>query len=51
MILHFLSDDKFSDYVIEQFSSHEMQSEFVLMSTAEKMVLLHHEEIVTLVNP
>lgn len=51
MILHFLSDDKFSDYVIEQFSSHEMQSEFVLMSTAEKMVFFHHEEIVTVVNP
>lgn len=36
MILHFLSDDKFSDYVISQFSEPEMCSEFVLMSVSEE---------------
>lgn len=51
MILHFLSDDNFSDYVIGQFSSPEMQSEFVLMSTTKKMVHFKHAEFVTIVNP
>ena len=37
MILHFLSDDKFSDYVISQFSESEMHSEFVLMSESENI--------------
>lgn len=31
MILHLLTDEKFSDYVIEQFSEPEMRSEFVLV--------------------
>lgn len=33
MILHFLTDDKFADYAIKQFSSPEMQSEFVCLNT------------------
>lgn len=51
MILHFLSDDKFSDYVVEQFSEPEMQSEFVLMSASEKMAYFQHTECVTIINP
>ena len=51
MILHFLSDDKFSDYVVEQFSEPEMHSEFVLMSASETMVYFQHTECVTLINP
>ena len=31
MILHILTDDKFTDYVIDQFEAPEMQSEFVLI--------------------
>jgi hypothetical protein len=31
MILHLLTDEKFTDYVIEQFSGPEMRSEFVLV--------------------
>jgi len=31
MILHLLTDEKFSDYAIEQFSAPEMKSEFVLI--------------------
>lgn len=31
MILHILTDDKFTDYVINQFEAPEMQSEFVLI--------------------
>lgn len=33
MILHLLTDEKFTDYVIKQFSAPEMKSEFVLVPT------------------
>lgn len=51
MILHFLSDDKFSDYVIGQFSSPEMQSEFVLMSAMEKTIYFKNTKNVRIINP
>lgn len=37
MILHFLADDKFSDYVIKQFRTTEMASEFVIVSWSEEI--------------
>lgn len=40
MILHFLTDDKFADYAIRQFSAPEMQSEFVCLNTAGRMNLV-----------
>ena len=33
MILHLLTDEKFTDYAIKQFSAPEMKSEFVLIPT------------------
>lgn len=51
MILHFLSDDKFSDYVIDQFSEPEMCSEFVLMSDSESREFFHNDGAVKHVNP
>lgn len=40
MILHFLTDDKFADYAIAQFSAPEMQSEFICLNTAGRMDLV-----------
>lgn len=40
MILHFLTDDKFADYAIRQFSTPEMQSEFICLDTARRMNLV-----------
>ena len=37
MILHLLTDEKFTDYAIEQFSAPEMQSEFVLVPSNNAM--------------
>jgi len=51
MILHFLSDDKFSDYVIGQFSEPEMCSEFVLMSESESRKYIQKDGAVKHVNP
>ena len=51
MILHFLSDDKFSDYVVGQFSEPEMHSEFVLMSDSETTKYFRNVDIVARVNP
>ena len=51
MILHFLSDDKFSDYVIGQFSEPEMCSEFVLMSGSEFKKFFQNDGAVKQVNP
>ncbi len=51
MILHFLSDDIFSNYVIGQFSSPEMQSDFVVMSTTDKLENLQHSGKAIIVNP
>lgn len=51
MILHFLSDDIFSNYVIGQFSSPEMQSDFVVMSTTGKLENLQHTGSAFIMNP
>lgn len=51
MILHLLFDEKFSDYVIEQFASPEMLSNFVLVSPTRTMKYFHHLEAVRIVNP
>ena len=51
MILHFLSDEKFSDYVINQFSEPEMRSEFVLMSDSESKKYFRNCGVVKQVNP
>lgn len=37
MILHLLTDEKFTDYAIKQFSAPEMKSEFVLVPTNNMM--------------
>jgi hypothetical protein len=37
MILHLLFDSQFSDYVIEQFTAEEMQSDFVLVTSTQDM--------------
>lgn len=37
MILHLLTDEKFTDYAIKQFSAPEMQSEFVLVPSNNMM--------------
>lgn len=44
MILHFLTDDKFADYAIAQFSAPEMQSEFICLNTAGRMDLVKLRE-------
>lgn len=51
MILHLLTDDKFSDYVVEQFSAKEMCSEFVLLSDTSEMIHYHYLDKSRLVNP
>jgi hypothetical protein len=51
MILHLLTDDKFSDYVISQFSGPEMCSEFVLMSGSEVTCYFQDVDKVMRVNP
>lgn len=40
MILHLLTDDKFADYAIAQFSAPEMESEFVVVPTNDTMELV-----------
>lgn len=51
MILHFLTDDKFADYAIRQFSAPEMQSEFVCMNTAGRMSLVELQNEVRVMSP
>lgn len=51
MILHLLTDDKFSDYVIEQFSAMEKAVDFILISHADKIEHIHTPEKVQIVNP
>lgn len=40
MILHLLTDDKFTDYVINQFEAPEMQSEFVVIPSNDSLELV-----------
>ena len=51
MILHLLFDSQFSDYVIEQFSSENMFSDFVLISETNKMKFSKKLGLVPIVNP
>lgn len=51
MILHFLTDDKFADYAIAQFSAPEMQSEFVCLNTAGRMNLVELQDEVRVMSP
>lgn len=51
MILHFLSDDKFSEYVISQFSEPELCSEFVLMTGSKDMKYFRNVGRAKRVNP
>ena len=37
MILHILNDDKFTDYVVQQFSNAEVHSDFVVLSFSEQL--------------
>ena len=51
MILHLLTDEKFTDYTIEQFAAPEMQSEFVLIPYNNVMQLVKHIDQCTVVMP
>ena len=51
MILHFLTDDKFADYAIRQFSAPEMQSEFVCLNTAGRMNLVELRDKIRVMSP
>lgn len=51
MILHFLTDDKFADYAIKQFSAPEMQSEFVCLNTAGRMNLVELRDKIRVMHP
>ena len=50
MILHLLTDEKFSDYVVEQFSAKEMCSDFILVSDTLKMTYFHYIDKVRVIN-
>lgn len=41
MILHFVTDENFTDYAISHFSNHEIRSEFVLIPSNGTMNLVH----------
>jgi len=49
MILHLLTDDKFADYAIAQFSAPEMQSDFVLIPSNNAMDLVKHIDRCTII--
>lgn len=51
MILHFITDEIFSDYVISQFSSPEMCSEVVCLNASGKMQLVEQRASVRLMSP
>ena len=51
MILHILTDDKFADYAIRQFSAPEMQSEFICLDTAGRMNLVELRNEVRVMSP
>ena len=50
MILHLLLDEKFSDYVVNQFATKEMQSDFALVSDSLIMNHFHHIDVVPFYN-
>ena len=49
MILHLMTDEKFTDYTIEQFSAPEMQSEFVVVPSNNVMHLVKHIDRCTII--
>ncbi len=51
MILHLLTDDKFADYAIKQFSAPEMQSEFVLVPSNNAMELVKQIDRCAIIKP
>lgn len=51
MILHFVTDEKFTDYVICQFSAPEMQSEFVCLNTANRMYMVNLCDTMRVMSP
>lgn len=51
MILHFLTDDKFSDYVLSQFASHEMHSEFLVISETRILKNISRRKDLIIINP
>lgn len=51
MILHILTDDKFADYAIRQFSAPEIQSEFICLDTAGRMNLVELRNEVRVMSP
>ncbi len=51
MILHFLTDDKFADYAIEQFSGEDMCSDFVCLNTEGNMKVVAHRDKVPVMYP
>ena len=51
MILHFLTDDKFADYAIKQFSAPEMHSDFICLDTAGRMDLVELRSQVRVMYP
>lgn len=51
MILHLLMDEKFSDYVVEQFASPEMKSDFVLITYSRELTHFHYVDKVHVMIP
>ena len=51
MILHFLTDDKFSDYVLSQFASYEMHSEFLVISEIRILKNISRRKDLMIINP
>lgn len=49
MILHFITDDKFADYVIKQFAAPEMQSRFILVVYGDEIKNVDLKDKVTVV--
>lgn len=49
MILHLLTDEKFTDYAIAQFSAPEMESDFVLIPSNNVMHLVKHIDRCTVI--
>ena len=52
MILHFLTDEKFSDYVVSQFEGDEMKSDFVLIIDEHtNLKYFHRQDKVCIISP
>lgn len=51
MILHLLTDEKFSDYVVTQFSDKQLCSEFALVTSKKKCFYFHYQNEIKTFNP